>query len=210
MSKNKQYYEPFGSIFISFYYFKHFYATFDNFLQQNIPRIEEINTNSALEVVMEYFKHRTFDISVKGAFYSSLAVALHSLIEECFNKISEHVSNKLQTTFTISDFNNPLSNQLKHYFDATKLYGLKDHDISIISAFSKIRNCIVHDNGIVNGNCQIKNVLKQFKGLEIDEFEFKLLVSSEFCSSQIDFFENLLIRIADSNNFSYELPIQNI
>jgi hypothetical protein len=204
---NKQYYEPFSSLFISFYYFNYFFDTLSGHIEQNIPGIKDVTGGSSLEVVMEFFKHHTFEISVKGAFYNSVIVALHSLVEESFNKISAHVSQKLNISFTINDFKKPISNQIMHYFEGAKLNGINNHDISKISSFNKIRNCIVHDNGIVKQNSPVKKVLSQYKNIEVDKFKSKLLVSKDFCSSQIKYFESILIQIADNNNYSYELSL---
>jgi len=209
----RPHYPPFAQIQDAFLSYRNYFNTLDKIIKENRPKLRKVKEKLSTDFFQDRFNYASYLIDVEGIFVYSSIISLYSVVENCFKMLTMEISKGIKLPFIITDFNGSLSNQLRFYTAASKLNGISENDYSAISIFTKIRNCVVHDNGnISKENSKLLRIIKFLKHIEIKDG--KLYILPIYCELKLSDFELLFNKIESSNNdllhLSYEARQRNV
>ncbi len=136
--------------------------------------------------------------------YQSILVVTYSLLERSLIGLAKSIASKRDIRLQVNDLKYKGIEAARHYMDkvlSISFLAKEDKGWNEIQDLRKIRNNIVHNEGIVIPGCNdydaIVNYIKRKNGLiKINEFKH-IQVEKTYCEYVIDLVKEFIIKIAD-------------
>lgn len=161
-------------------------------------------SNSVVDVVRYHFEY-TRPLTVYYPY--SFLILLYANVEACFKSLCNHFKDIRQLPFSIDKLSGDLGEKVMLFFQAFKIVGLEQNAINELTKFNKIRNVLVHENGIISGEkTKIKNILSQEKGIAINSHSKQIEIELSYCENKTIFFKLMFQNILSQNGFDPLFP----
>jgi hypothetical protein len=164
------------------------------------------------DVVIQNFSGYPHNINSEfpNLFRRSLFITAYSIFENRLYNRCKYMEEEFKIKSSVKDVTGYGRGIKRSKYYLEKVIGFefpKSNNWSSILSYSKVRNCLVHNNGSVKG-CDnekfLRNYILKHKFLELDYDE--IIIKKEFCEETIEGFEEF--EEHESNSFSHWLKLQ--
>ena len=163
------------------------------------------NSDSPLVTVINHFY---YELPLTVYYPYSFLIILYANVEACFKRLCNYLTYNRDLPFSIDKLSGSLSEKVKNYFQAFKIAGMEQNEISELTKFNRIRNVLVHDNGIVSeGKTEIKKIISNEKGLSVDSHSKQIEIKLFYCENKLNYFKLMFQNILSQNKFKPLFPI---
>ena len=127
---------------------------------------------------------------------NSVIVSIYSFLENSLNKLCKYLSKKHSYAITVDDLKGDGIVRAKHYLEkmAQVNFSAINGEWSDLRTLNKIRNCIVHSEGIIINNESLKNIITQTSGVSLND-GCHILIEREYIDFSINTVEKFLDKL---------------